>query len=352
MSGSLDQNPFHPTRYVPILGASITGLMQFVLTTFSAAVLIGVVAGFVGRFIFIPLLFPAAMGFGFIAVVGSAVVRSKVRLPVLGSVIVIVGAALMLASMHYVHYWQFQKTMEDIPMPVRRIAARFEEHKQNQNQLPPNFKELLDKLDRDPEFVSAAKVQTFAGYIDWSARQGVRLINISGGPETRMGYVASYIHWLIEFIIIAAIPIEAVLRPCWKPFCGICHNWKDSSSLSQFDAPVELLRERLLQGDLVRLREMQPVDSGGIALITLYECPNCGPEAAVEFALDERRPDRKGGFDWKELVCLTYPGESLLVARNLFPDSMEAAPQIDNRDEGDQANDLQVRDDDQSPDPR
>jgi hypothetical protein len=91
-----DTEPFRPEGGIPPLGLVLT-----MGGSLLSALLIGSVVGYVAQWLYLVLLFPAAMGLGVGAATSFAVKRGKVRNPLIAGLAGGIGGALVMLSMHY-----------------------------------------------------------------------------------------------------------------------------------------------------------------------------------------------------------------------------------------------------------
>jgi hypothetical protein len=128
-----------------------------------------------------------------------------------------------------------------------------------------------------------------------------------GSPVMHLGLVGSYIYWLVEVVICAAVALPLMKRWLGAPFCVACGRWKQARRLGSVEATQETI-EAVDRGEVVGLlrRRLPPV--GRLWLLEAHVCPRCFGKGDVEISLMEVRLDERGKQETVVVRRVTYPG--------------------------------------------
>lgn len=270
-----EAQPYAPDGTSPPLGLALTlggGL--------AAAVIVGFVASFIGQWFYLVLLFPAVIG-GALGVVGMVFIKvGKLRNPLLAGIAAGLSGVMAMGTKHYVDYQRFIDNV--------------------QQKLPLERGEL-------------EKLISFPKYIDLMATEGVTISRAAHNDKgMNLGYVGSYIYWLVEMAIVAGIAWILMRIAAAEPFCVGCNSWKDERRVAEMKVPTEDMAVRAVQdGDVVKLLQCAgPIQADGL-VIKAAVCPNCGGEGEVDIILDRLTKNAKGEWSATTLTRMTYPGEVL-----------------------------------------
>jgi hypothetical protein len=283
-----------PVPYQPDGGFPAYGVLVVFLCVTPAALGLGYAASWVGRWVYIVLLFPFLVGIvlGFFGAVGVYV--GRVRSTFLAGLAGLFGGCLALFAMHYFDY-ERALARKDKPVPAKKVAA---------------------------PAAPADRPAGFWDHLDRQARKGIpvqfRRIHFT------LGYVATYLYWLVEVAIVSGLAMAILIGCAADPFCTECSTWKTKRALGTVAlSPDEALRI-FSAGEIVRLADHEP--SAGEIHLTAWACPTCGPEAPVDVKLDQVTKNAKNEDETRSLAFLTYPGAVLPVLESLFaPEAEEGA---------------------------
>ena len=109
----LAKSAFDPRPYSSDGGFSIAGMMITMVAGMATALIVGVLAGIVGQFFYMVMLFPLMIG---LAVGGAQVAvigKSKIRNPLVCGATGLLAGMIAVTAMHYVDYWAFRDSMKD-----------------------------------------------------------------------------------------------------------------------------------------------------------------------------------------------------------------------------------------------
>lgn len=271
----------------------MTGLVTLSLAASVAAILTGLLAGFVAQWFYLVVLFPIGMGVG-IGMVGSlAVKQGKVRMPLVCGGAGFLAGCLAVAAMHYFEYQSFETQMQEVPEGVRQVAKNFDKLQAERDKLPAEIQELLDEIGKDPEARKTLAIDGLVSHLDFKAHQGV-MISKRGRGGINLGYTGSYIYWGVELLMIAGFAFVAMRGAADEPFCSQCESWKQQETLGSFGASAEKARTALESGDLPELGAN--MGSSGDLIASKFQCPQCGASAPVEVRLEKITINAKGGI--------------------------------------------------------
>jgi|GEM_PF-1544202 len=305
---------FNPQPYRPETGLPIRGFLLLLLSTGLTGVLVGLLAGIIGQWLYVVILFPILMG----AIVGHAgawaVDRGRVRSPLLGGLVGILGGCAAVIALHGIEYCVFEYQLREVPPEVRQIARDFEKLQPQFATLPPDVQFVILQLREDPEARETLAVHSLWTYIDRRAREGVELRDVGdNGAKAglNLGYIGSYCYWSVDFLLIALIAAEMIRKAAARPFCSRCDEWKTETVLPAFPGSPLVICDAFESGDFRSIANH--VASPGDAetfLATLFHCPRCTTESALDVRLAQLIVKKKGE-PTEKLVCeLSYPGEA------------------------------------------
>lgn len=271
---------FQTQPYVPDGSAKPLGLALTLGGGLVAAVLVGFLAGFIGQWFYLVVLFPFIIGFA-LGGAGIGLIKvGKLRNPLLAGIAAGLSGVMAMGTMHYVNY------QRDLDTAAVKLA-----------------------VDR----AALENGISFARYLDLSAQEGVTISRATGKDKgMNLGYVGSYIYWLVEMILVAGVAWVMMRKTAAAPFCASCNTWKNDRPLAMVTVPAEDMAVRAVQeGDVVSLLSCAgPIQAQGLLLKTAV-CPRCGAEGEVDVALERVTKNSKGQKQMTLVTRATYPGEVL-----------------------------------------
>lgn len=246
----------------------------------AAAVLVGFLASFIGQWFYLVVLFPFLIGL-VLGGVGMAFIKAgKLRNPRLAGIAAVLSGVMAMGTMHYFNY---QRTLDAV------------------NKLLPVDRGVLE--DRI----------SFAKYIDIRAKEGVTISRAAHNDKgMNLGYVGSYIYWLVELIVVVGVAWAMMHKTAAAPFCVDCNTWKNERRLAEMTVDDEDMAVRAVQeGEVIRLLQCgQPIQAKGL-VIKAAACPHCGADGEIDITLDRLTKNAKGEWSATTLTRTTYPGELL-----------------------------------------
>jgi hypothetical protein len=260
-------------------GFSIQGLALTTLVGVLVAVVMGVVASIVGQFFYAILIFPVFIG----AAVGGAqtwaIRHTKIRTPLVCGVAGLVAGVVAMATMHYVDYINFRQGMNEAALEEYALRAAIATAADAEERQYLN--EVLAEFESDAEVRAAKQVDSFASYLDWSARQGVEISSAYGNSKgLNLGYTGTYVYWGIEALIVAFISAAVPRRRASAPFCLACDTWKNERALGWLRSPAKVVGEIVQSGRLADLPATAGTSDDQVE-VSVYECPFCEEPAEV-----------------------------------------------------------------------
>lgn len=324
---------FSASRYKSDGGFTLKGLVTLTTLSCLTGAAVGLLAGLISQWFFMVLLFPLGMGLIIGAAGNVGVKAGKVRMPLVCGTAGFLGGCVAVAAMHGCEYYQFERELSEVPPEIRMLARNFDQLQQQKLEQP--VQEVLAELAKDPAARQALAVNGLFSFIDLKAKQGVEISSGRGGGKgMNLGYVGSYIYWGFELLLIAGVAFSMMRGAAAEPFCAGCGSWKTSSVAGAFLGPASNLKESLEQGDLTGIHSQAGV-AGDNVVATVFQCPQCGPDAPIEVRFDKVTINAKGEASTKPLCTATYPGEALEPMTQLFAAAQAKAepPEVESVEE-------------------
>ena len=266
----LATNP--PRTYSSDGGFTISGMTLIMAVGAVVALLVGLLAGIVGQFFYIVLIFPIAIG-GAVAGAQVAVIgRSKVRNPLVCGFCGLISGAIAVAIMHYVDYVAFQWDRAEANVKYEaslQTLADIEDEDRREV-----FAAALSDYEADPAVAEARNIESFVAYIDWAAKQGVSLTSSHGaGAGSNLGYAGTYIYWISEALVIAGMCVFMTRSRAAQPFCVHCESWMTETEIITLTCDAKAASKAIQSGDLERLPSMFAANKE--TSLSLHRCDNC-----------------------------------------------------------------------------
>lgn len=292
------------------------GLLMLACTLILAAGALGAVAHFVSQYFYLILLFPMVIG-GALGAAGAAVVRrTGMRNPWVAGLIGLAGGIFAMGMMHYFGYRSFLAEQAIAaakdPEYVAQLRSGTGEPEFINNQGGLAMPGERERREADfYRFVRAIRVRSFAGYMDFEAREGVQIRGEHGaGSPQNLGYTGSYIYWCVEALIVAGISFAIIRGQAVKPYCAACGTWKAERAVGYLATDPKDAATAVRDGDVARLGP--PAFEPSASLLHVASCPNGKACVAVpredEVRLEKHAYDKKGKIvQRKTLAHATWP---------------------------------------------
>lgn len=303
--------------YQPDGGFEIPGVMMLLSALAIAGAALGFLAHWASNYFYLIILFPLLIGF-VLGTIGMRMVRQgRVRNPWMGGLAGFAGGILAMFMMHYFDYQEFKSNIATLPPHVKEIARLPLELQR------ASLKEGLTSQEAKEAMLvlQAANVRNMLDYMNYAAQQGVELKSTSGSSKTRgmnLGFVGSYIYWVIEVLIVAGMTYALVRSSAAEPYCAKCGKWKQAKVLGTMGGNVEALVAAAKTGDLRAVGAAKGTDPTGPLQVTAACCDGCVGDGAVDVKLELLSVDAHGKEQKKQVAHLTYPAEALPKWAALF----------------------------------
>jgi hypothetical protein len=273
-----DTVPFRPDGAAPLDGLLLTALFSC-----GAALVIGAVVSFLHQWFYLVLFFPLGMGLG-VGAAGAAGVRvGKVRSPLAAGALGVTAGVLVMLVSHLGDYLLWLRQLEQVAGP-RAAELRL----------------------------------TFLEFMNLRAEQGVTLSKVGQGDKgMNLGYIGSYIYWLVEVAFAAGFAAAVMAATTLTPFCPACRSWKQKRVLGSVAAARQTVKEIVGRGELTKLLEPN-LPAGHPVVFTAHVCPRCAEQGAVEINLQEVASNATGERRATDLGTWSFGGESWPLWHRLF----------------------------------
>lgn len=297
---TLEATPAGPIPVQPYVSDgqfSANSLLMLATGMLIVGAILGVAAHFVEQIFWLILVFPIGIGF-LLGMAGIKMVKLwHVRSPMIGAVVGLVGGVTAMLCMHYAGYLHYrneieknesiQQIMAMSPADQAEVVAGSKEPMQTQY--------LIDSL------------HNFKGYMDFVAYKGVEISN-HGGTPMNLGYWGSYIYWLVEIGIVAAVSLGVLKAECGKPYCAACGAWKKETTLGGLDSDSNQAAAALSAGDLAILKTCGPSQQLTNLMLYAASCPVCnGAQSPTDLRLVKFVPQAKGKAKQEVVKFVTIP---------------------------------------------
>lgn len=338
-SSLFSSSVFQARPYRPCGGFSLNGLVILTAIICLAGALVGFLAGFIGHYFFVIVLYPIVMGFVIGAAGAFGVKTGRVRRPIVCGIAGLLGSCVSVAVMHFTAYYQFESGLKNVPQEIREVARNLNQAKARLKEFPRDVQDAINKLSRDEESRRALAVDGLFSFIDYRARQGVEIGRMRRGRKPpNLGYTGSYVYWGCELLVIAGLAFGVMQGASGEPFCARCDNWKSSEPLGTFHGSHRIVRAALEGGDLAAILN----DAGAIGdklRASVFNCPQCEGQAEIDVRIEWITQGDKGEESISSLCTVTYPGEALASVREVFAAVVTASERADAFDADDPAED-------------
>lgn len=284
-----DPEPFKSDGGFTVLGLPLLfGLLA------ASGLVLGGIAGFISRWFYLIILFPAGIGLGLAGAGYFAGRLAKMRNLALAFLAGLFAGALAMGTMHFVEYRHFVSVRDEAVagVPAAALAAA------------------------DPKVQEIRAVNSFPAYLNFAAKEGVRIGRRGGGIN--LGYWGTWIYWSLELLGVTVLAMLGTIGGALQPFCKRCDSWKDEKDLGRLSGDPERAKALVEKGRLDELREHSPGDVDGALVLTISWCRTCHDRCPVDVKLQSVSHNDKGEEQKSELTHQTYPGEALEELEALF----------------------------------
>jgi hypothetical protein len=259
-------------------GLNAAGVLLVMILEIASGLVLGVIASLVSRLFYLILFFPLAIGLGTGMAGALGVQWGKVRNRAVTALIGFLGGCGAMFAMHYCDYLFFRSK---VPGEVAPHLGFFD-------------------------------------YIDATAEVGVSITHSPVGKGgTNLGYIGTYIYYLVEIFIVAGVSLAVVTVAASKPYCSRCNNWKKKYYLGHLDNPPDHAAQSVRLGELQALQPSKGTSS--LVRLFVHVCPDCRGEGAIDVLVQQVSRNEKNEEQVTALVHATYPPEALAAFQQLYP---------------------------------
>jgi hypothetical protein len=308
--------------YQPDGGCSTAGVGMLISALVIVGGLLGFVAHLVSQAFYLIIIFPAFIGVALGFIGRKMVVSGRVRNPIVGGIAGFLGGILAMTMMHYFDYEQFKGEVAKLSPNTRQVVEVLA-------QVPVERRKDVLKEDITDEqmaslnkLVEAASIHSFIDYMNFEAREGVEISSTHSLGNDRglnLGFYGSYIYWLIEILIVAAITFGIVKTAASQPFCASCSEWMKLKAVGFFGAPLAPpVVAAIRSGDLGQIVAQVPTQTVTNLKLSAATCPHCGNQGGTDLKLEHVTRDKKGNLQFKTIAHSSYPGQAMEALSAMF----------------------------------
>lgn len=302
-------------------GGSISGALQLASILISVGILLGFIASYVSQWFFLVVIFPLLMGFG-LGLVGAITIKHyKIRRPIVCGAAGFVAGCFCLLTMHYSDYRRLESALADQPEAVLEIARNIEQLEAKMSELPPEIREVIGELRKNPEMLRVFKIRNLWDFMKYQAENGVTLSS-KRGQDINLGYTGSFIYWGVECLLVAGVCWAMMNMEASKPFCADCNRWKVEKPLLVSTLGPKEITDAVNAGDLRALESALTSSDANqkpsvYTKMLVHVCDACDPPATFEIKVVKVTVNAKNEHSNSDQTLMTYPGEALVPLQEL-----------------------------------
>lgn len=254
--------PYQPSNRVPLIGLTL-----LIVATLIGSFVVGYLVHFVGKLIYLIILFPLIAGAAGGYIIHYAIKTGKVRNPAVALIFGLLTGLLIYGIYIHAEYQSFAKDVYQDILNDPKIDTEFK-----QNLTPVAAADLVTKY--------RTNTTGLWGYINYLVKNGIKLSSTrrSGRPITLNPFF-SWLYFGVELLIYTILAGIIAMSAAKKPFCEQCETWYrearpiGSASVQLQEALIAAVKSHNFKkaGELLRESgDMTPrVD------LSVSECPNC-----------------------------------------------------------------------------
>lgn len=270
-------------RYVPSGKVGLPGFATVACLSLAAAVAGGVLFHFIGRLIYLILVFPAVWGVALGAGVALSVRVGKCRSVSLAAAWGILAPVASYAVFHVLENAQVRSTYVSVLL-LEKDAT------------PESARRRYDEELRR-EYGSDG----FWGELAHRADMGMSIQKVGRGSsakEPTIRGVGMYVYWAVELGVVALCAFFLPLSAARQPFCEPCRTWFVKKEIAALDdARAEEGLRALERRDF---RAFAACVGAGAHALSLEKCPKCS-ESPVRVLVEAVTQDAKGNKTRKKV---------------------------------------------------
>ncbi|MFT3788015.1 MAG: hypothetical protein QM770_17895 [Tepidisphaeraceae bacterium] len=318
MSSSFSSAPvgagqrFEVRPYKPSSGAPIAGVLQLIAGLALAGAVLGFVAFYVSKAIWLILVFPLLIGLALAFVAGWLVKKGHVRNGALAGLAAFIGGVFAMTVMHYEGYRDVMTKIEAQPKDVRESWQNVTEQEVRDESPPAELKQNLTTW-------RLYHIKNFFDYMDVEATEGVEIKSTRGSSSSPMnlGYVGSYVYWGVEVMLVAGIAFAGSRRTAHQPYSETHSTWKTPEALGFIASDTPETVEAVRSGDIAALQRAGAGALDGSLVLSAAHCGDATPDD-VDIKLERVVRNKQGKVERKTLVHNTWPHAALAALRAAF----------------------------------
>lgn len=192
---------YQPSNIAPSQGVVILAISSLV-----SGAAIGGATAFIGKFIYLIVLFPIGMGFATGAVMGLAVKKGKVRNPVTALGFGILGGLATYGALVYGQYINFQQETEKIMQTEYGVTDK--------RQISEQVNVFLQQETGSSGIV---------GFVKMSAQEGITISR--RGTSFKIKDNFAYLLWLVELGIVGFLAASMPFKSANEPYNEEAQEW-------------------------------------------------------------------------------------------------------------------------------
>ncbi|HET9911443.1 MAG TPA: hypothetical protein VFQ13_06095 [Anaerolineales bacterium] len=195
--------------------ASLKGILLLFGVVLPVGIMIGGLASFISRFIYLIIVFPALMGVAAGFFINSIVVKEKIRSTFVLVATAIFSAILIFGSMHFFDYLQFRNSA------AKEIQAQVISES-GEAAPDENVQAYIDYV-----LVEETGFSGFIGFFLLEAKEGISISRVGvGGSDNGINLGAlTWLYWLAEMGFIGWMSVAPSYKLTKDLFCEHCDTW-------------------------------------------------------------------------------------------------------------------------------
>lgn len=260
---------------------STAGAVNMLISIGVTGMALGWLAHTISQFFYLIFVFPAAIGAG-VGFAGKWMIRRyKVRAAALCFVAGAVAGIFAMVTMHYLDFRDFAAEMSASPdyAALQEVAGMSLDALKLQS--VPGESWTQEELDGVRAVVTA--VESFPAYMNLAARDGVQIGSATSAQDDgiNLGYVGSWIYWVIEAIFVAGIASTMMSGSARVPFCGDADAWMIDEVIGGMAGEKKAIADAVAAGELARLSPYLAGEAEGKHVVQLRLWRSPAASAAV-----------------------------------------------------------------------
>ena len=262
--------PTAVTPYQPNGAIRPAAVANLLISLMLAAAIVGVAAYWLGKFIYLILIFPLGMGL-LIGMAGKWMVKLYAirNLKVCRTASLLAGL-MTLFVFQYTGYLEARQLLAEEPWVDAVLEMEAYSAAERQLLWGGQFTEA----EYQESLKIAKAVQSFPAYVALEAEHGVEISRTgSGFGGINLGEYGTWIYWIVEWMVIAWLCYITLRTQALAPYCDLTHTWMEP--LEGFylqNHPSEVFRA-IETGNTIRMKRVAGTPPDGSLLVEWYQSP-------------------------------------------------------------------------------